>query len=463
MEHLATSLEASLITQRMRGVVLAKWRNPLVAGSTLAVIGQGLRLIIGLVSVPLTVRYLGKERYGMWMAAASILAFLTVIEAGFVPALKNRLAESFGHQDHQEFNRYASASLFTSLLIAAAILLLAPVVMLVPWAAILKLNDPAATRELIPLMLVLLGVGAAAFATSFVEAIYAARMEISITLACNLVMSAIGFILLLFAIYMRAGLPLLAAIVGSPIILVRLFLFFRLSRRSRGMFRARPRIAMNTMRVMLPSSMAFVALQLTNVLLSSTPNIVTARYLGIAEVTTLTVVQRLASIPLMIVASVVPVFWPAFTIARAQGDHNGLSRKFTLAVVVTAIALVTYSVVLVITGPATIRWWLGGRVTATRDILAIFGAWLIFQGLWYWLSTLLNSMGDVRIQAVWNFLQFAVLIGCGIPLASHLGLFGLVVAMTIGTGVAAIAPFALRVQRWLELPHMTGSLLSGRI
>jgi Na+-driven multidrug efflux pump len=84
--------------------------------------------------------------------------------------------------------------------------------------------------------------------------------------------------------------------------------------------------------------------------------------------------------------------------------------------------------------------------------LAMLGAWLIFQGLWYWLSTLLNSMGDVRIQAVWNCIQFGILIGCGIPLAAHLGLFGLVLAMTIATAVGAVVPLAYRIRTRLRPP-----------
>jgi O-antigen/teichoic acid export membrane protein len=384
------------------------------------------------------------------MAAGSILTFLAVIEAGFVPALKNRLAESFAHHNKEDFNRYASASLFTSILIAICILALVPFVLVAPWATFLKLREASAARELVPLMLVLLAVGAAAFGTSFVDAVYAARLKISTTLACNLLVSLISFALLLFAIHVKASLPLLAAITGSPICLVRVFLFFQLSRKYPGMFRTHPRVAMRVVRTLVPSSIAFGTLQLTNVLLTSAPTIITARYLGIAQVTTLSVTQRLASVPLMIVAAVVPVFWPSFTIARAQGHHEALKRRFGLALGVTAAFLVVYSVALALAGPVIIRWWLGGRVTASGHILPMLGVWLIFQGVWYWLSTLLNSMGDVRIQTVWNCIQLGVLIGCGIPLAAHLGLFGLVLAMTTATAVGAVAPLACRVRRKMQ-------------
>ena len=100
-------------------------------------------------------------------------------------------------------------------------------------------------------------------------------------------------------------------------------------------------------------------------------------------------------------------------------------------------------------------------MTATGRIFAMLGAWLIFQGVWYWLSTLLNSMGDVRIQTIWNCIQLCLLLCCGIPLAAHLGLFGLVLAMTIATAVGAVVPLAYRVRTKLEAASHEGRLCVG--
>lgn len=431
-----------------RILIVPRWHS-LATGSALAILGQVLRLATGLISIPLTVRYLGKERYGLWMAALSVLSVLSVVEAGFVPSLKNRLAEAFGRGDKQDFARYVSASLIASVLIALVAGMSLPVVRVVRWAEVFKLMDANAARECLPLMMMLVAVGIATFATSFIEAVYAAREQISTVLLFQLMASVMGFMVLLLAIHFRATLPALAAVTGAPIPAGRLLLFYRLYRRCPDMFRVRLKTAIAGLRAVLPASIEFVALQLSCVLVSSTPNIITARWLGVAEVATLSVGQRLATVPLMCVGAMMPVFWPAFTIARARGEHRWLARKFAVGGIATAIGLATYALGLFLAGPAVIAWWLGGRVIVPREVLGILGIWLIFQGLWYWLSTLLNSVGDIRFQAGWNLVQFVLLVGAGIPLTARLGLPGLVLAMTLGIACAAVVPLAARAHRYL--------------
>jgi O-antigen/teichoic acid export membrane protein len=415
----------------------------------------------GLISVPLTVRYLGKERYGLWLTALSVLSVLTVIEAGFVPSLKNRLAEAFGRGDKEDFARFVSASLFASALIVLVAGMFLPVVMVVPWQHLFKLTDANAARESLPLMMVLVMVVIAAFATSFIEAIYAARGQISTILVFQLIASVIGLMLLMLAIHFRATLPALAAITGAPTPAGRVLLLYSLYRRYPDMFLIRLRPAIAGLRTVLPASIEFAALRVTDVLVSSTPNIIVVRLLGVAAVATLSIGQRLASVPLMCVGAMMPVFWPAFTIARARGEHSWLARKFAIAGSATGISLVAYALGLFIAGPAVIAWWLGGRIIVPRNVLGILAVWLIFQGLWYWLSTLLNSVGDIRFQAGWNLVQFAVLAGVGIPLTAALGLPGLVFAMALGVATAAVIPMGIRAHRYLTVRENGSGVCAG--
>ena len=61
--------------ERYRRVVLS-------AGSSF--VNKGVTILTGLISVPLTVHYLGTERYGLWMTISSTIAFLTFADLGFL-------------------------------------------------------------------------------------------------------------------------------------------------------------------------------------------------------------------------------------------------------------------------------------------------------------------------------------------------------------------------------------------
>ena len=47
-----------------------------------SVIAKAIALLTGLVSVPLTFRYLGAERYGIWMVLVSIIAAMGFADLG---------------------------------------------------------------------------------------------------------------------------------------------------------------------------------------------------------------------------------------------------------------------------------------------------------------------------------------------------------------------------------------------
>lgn len=435
--------------------VWTRWSHSLAAGSTLAIAGQFVGLVISFVTVPLTVGYLGKERYGLWMTAASLLTFLTIIEAGYIPALKNRLASAFAVGDEREFSSYATASFMISALVAVGILALMPIAIIVPWNHIFNVRDPVAAAELVPLMMVLIAVSACTFATSFISAVYAARAEISTTLVANLVTSILGCGLLLLVIYFRGSLRLLVVTVGGPSIVARLVLIYRLHLRYPRMFSFAKLDAFRVLMPLVPSSIAFIGLQLTNVLLSTAPNLITARYLGVSEVAVLSVVQKLASVPLLIVGAIMPVFWPAFTIAWRRCEHVWITRRFTQLIVVVGVGLTIYSLLLVAVGPAVIGWWLSGKIRVGHTLFIAFGAWVTLQGLWYSLSTLLNSRNDVRFQVICNCVQFGILAGCVISLSHRLNLVGLVSIMAIATGIGAVAPSGLRAARHMALSPST--------
>lgn len=64
--------------------------------------GIGSRVIASvtmLVSLPLTVRYLGEERYGLWMTIGSLVSILGVTDLGLGYGVINRVAEADGRDD----------------------------------------------------------------------------------------------------------------------------------------------------------------------------------------------------------------------------------------------------------------------------------------------------------------------------------------------------------------------------
>ncbi|MEA2542681.1 MAG: hypothetical protein QOH35_4047 [Acidobacteriaceae bacterium] len=74
-------------------------------------VAKALNILISFLSVPLTIRYLGSERYGVWLTISSLLTWMALTDFGLSGnALINVLAESSGNDDVETARQYASSA-----------------------------------------------------------------------------------------------------------------------------------------------------------------------------------------------------------------------------------------------------------------------------------------------------------------------------------------------------------------
>lgn len=66
------------------------------------------------ISVPLTLRYLGTERYGLWMTISSVIAVLGFSDLGLNNGLLNGISQANGTNDRELARRYVSSAFFFS-------------------------------------------------------------------------------------------------------------------------------------------------------------------------------------------------------------------------------------------------------------------------------------------------------------------------------------------------------------
>src|SRR5215831_2983131 len=113
-------------------------------------IAKGLALLISFVSVPLTVHYLGAERYGVWLTINSLLLWVALTDFGLAGnALVNVLSEADGNDDREVGRHYVASAFWALVAIALA---LGAVIMAafhtIPWRAVFRVSDATSSAEL---------------------------------------------------------------------------------------------------------------------------------------------------------------------------------------------------------------------------------------------------------------------------------------------------------------------------
>jgi O-antigen/teichoic acid export membrane protein len=110
-----------------------------------ALLTKPLSFIISLVTVPLFLRYLGSERYGLYTSVGAAAMWLGMTNVGMSLGLVNKLADCYVSGDKDRARRYVS-SLMLALpaLVVLAMIILTIATPLIPWGKVFPTSTPMA-------------------------------------------------------------------------------------------------------------------------------------------------------------------------------------------------------------------------------------------------------------------------------------------------------------------------------
>jgi len=418
-----------------------------------AVLAKGLNTVTLLIAVPITLSYLGAERYGFWMTVTSAVAFLGIADLGIGNGVLNIVSDSHGRNDAGKVIRCVSSAFFLLSGIALGLAILFAVLSRqVHWANLFNVSSTAARSEAGPAVAVFVGCVLANLPLSIVPRIQMGYQEgyyNSIWQGASNVLALAGIVAI---VRLRAGLPwLVLAIAGAPIVEnalngISLFAF------RRPHLLPRPRhVEPLLARKILSLGFFFLLIQAANVTVYYVDNIIIARVLGPEAVTRYAVPMRLFSILPAILWMVLSPLWPAYGEAAARGDDSWLKSTLFRAVSITLSFCLAWSLLLVVFGGAILRVWTGGRVPFSRSLMVAMGLSMTVTTIITAIALFLNAMNKIRFQVVFGLSAALLSTIAKVLFVRSFGLVGIVWG-NIGVMVLImLVPYGSWVSKWASL------------
>ncbi|MEP7224920.1 MAG: hypothetical protein ABI783_08175 [Actinomycetota bacterium] len=411
--------------------------------------------------MPLTVPYLGTERYGIWMTLLSLVALLEITNLGMGNALITLIARTDATADEEEAGRYVSTAVVLFGTIAISLGLVgAAVLPFVPWNSLF--NVPAGVladeggRAAVALLIVFL----LTIPVGVVGQIRLGYQEGYVTAWLDATASVLGVVGVATGIAVGAGLPwLVAAAAAAPLAtgLANWVLLVRARPVLRPLVRRADR---RHARVLLRSGGLYFVLQLAIVVGYSADNFVAAQVLGPAAVTQYAVPSRLALAGVALIFVLVLPLWPAYAEALARGDIAWVLRILRRSLIATSTAALAGAVVFVSFGGPIVDAWSRGEVHAGWGLLVGLGLWLVLGSVGNALAMFLNAARIVRMQVICASLMAAANIALSIVLAKKIGVAGLIWGTVISYTFFVVVPYAVIVPRLLVRLRGTSEVAS---
>lgn len=370
-----------------------------------------LSLISLVLTVSLTLPYLGPERFGIWMTIASFSAALTFLDLGIGNALTNRIAHSYASESYLQMVNKISGGLFLLFILSLSISsLLLLIVHYINWEYIIKGISANSVEELqssIQNFAIIFGMGI--FANG-VQKIFMGMQKAYISYFVNSIFILLSIILLVFFSRIHASIPvLIIATIGvqyiSGFLLLFLLFFKKLFSLDNIIAKAR-----NEASYLLTNGFFFFVLQLGTLATWSGDNFIISTTLGVTYVSILSITQRLFQISTVPLTIYNTPLWAAYADAHARNDVAFIKKTLNSSLKIVGVFSFVLALFLILGGKKIILIWTGGKIDVPLSFIFAYGLWSIIDALSNTLASFLNGLNIVKQQmfAVLTLILFSI-------------------------------------------------------
>ncbi len=432
------------------------WRHSRYGRLAVAVssgaVARILSSLLTLVSLPLAVRYLGAERFGVWATITSTVVLLNLLDLGVASTLTNRIAHSYAVGDRKCAARFTTNALaLTASIAGVAGLALVAVWPRIDWMALFNVAVSVPRSEISHTVaaaaaLMLLGLPA-----GLVNRIFAGYQEVhlaNLVAATGATASVVG---LFVGMALSVSMPTLLVMSAGCVTLCNFAALLVTLLAYKPWLRPRwSLLEWSTARELLGSGSGFFLIQIAGAVVFSSDNVVVSHYLGAAEVTPYNVTWRLVALMAVLQSLVFPALWPAYAEAYARHDYCWMRRVFRFTLRGTLALNLVGSVIFIAAGKTIIGWWAGDAAVPSTSLLAAMALWAVISGFMTVESCLLAAVDRTREQGVLSIIAAAVNLALSILLVQRIGSVGVIAGTILSYLLVLVVPQSMIVRSVLR-------------
>ncbi len=428
-------------------------------GATSSMLSKGVVLAVSAIAIPITVRYLGPENFGIWVTISTALSMLLVLDLGVANSLTNFISEAYARDDRDHASTYTTTAL--GVVLAVALLLAGVAWWIWPslhWDRLFHLSSAAevptvsrAVAAALAIFLLGLPAGLAPKILGGYQELRAANLFIAIGSLFNLLS-------IIVLVRLHAGLVALviassAALVGANLLALVWIFFFHKPWLTPRLKHLQGRAA----RRMMQSGSEFFALQVAGLIVFNSDNLIVTHYLGPAQVASYSVAWRLVGYAAIAQTLVTPALWPAFSEAFTRGDLPWIRQTFRRTMVLTMGSAIAASLLFALAGRWIIRIWASRAAVPTEELLLLMCVWIIISTFMNNTATVLVAKGETRLQAWCSLAAAALNLALSIYWVQRIGAPGVILGTIVSYLILLVGPQTWKVYQVLKENALTHS------
>lgn len=422
----------------------------LTTGVLSGIFTKGTGFALTLVTVPMTLGYLGPERYGVWVTMISMLAWLSLMDLGLANGLTPILSAAFGKKRDDLAQEYVSTAIWS--LAGIAIItgsVLAVFWRAVDWGKVFNVQDSGLVAEISLAMALAVIFFLLRLPLAVNHRVLLAYQEGQKANALQLLTSITGVVGLYLVTKTNGGLVYLVIGYSGTQVLMAFAIFVWLYTWEKPQLR--PLVVPKLARAKRVFSFGglYLVMQLGALLVFQKDFLLITRFLGAHETASYSVAWQLFLYVNVVNLLLAPYIAPSFGEASASGDSRWVRLAFLRYLSGSVFATILFVLVIGFFYIDIIELWVGSAVRPTSDTIVWLMLWTLLYAFLAPAIGLLQGLGRLRRFTAYHFTASVSSFAVSLWLIPAVGVHGGIMATTICYAIILTIPVVQEVSRSL--------------
>lgn len=383
-----------------------------------------LCILLGLVSVRLTISYLGRTLYGLWVTITSVISWMNSGDLGIGNGLRNELAKAYGQGDVEKQKKIINTA-FTCMA-KVAVGLLGIIILL---TEIFIKNDilQIETRLAMYITAVFFCINLIIGVSQSIAYSYQ-KSWLTMLTTCEIQGFTIIALLFLSAVGNDPNLNSFAVINGICMTVPNILLLFILKKRNIAVLELKKfgKEDRELRHSIMNVGVQFFVIQVCGVLLYSTDNIIINKLFGSELVSKYSVITKVYDTGNSLFSIFLVALWSAVTYYAAKDNYTWIIKRVKELLILWMLFIVGVFGVSV-SFNSIIRIWLGNEaVRYEKQLIVLFGIYCCVTTFSAIFINVLNGLGVIKVQLALTAIESILNIPLSVIFATkfEMGIFG---------------------------------------
>ncbi|MBN2172725.1 MAG: MATE family efflux transporter [Bacteroidales bacterium] len=364
-----------------------------------SVIIRIVSILTSFILVPLSLKYIGKEEYGIWLTISSVVAWFAYFDLGMGNGLRNKLAECFTNKEYDKAqNMISTAYIILGAIFGSLILVFFVVNPFVDWQAIFNTGEQVSSE----LRAVLTVVTVSFFIQSVLKIIGIIVIADQKPAINNSFLPLANILSLVFIfILVRTTQPSLlffsAILSASPVLIYLTGTIFLFARKYRNLIPTLNGYRKKYLKDITGLGIQFLIVQMAAIVIFTTDNMIITQVLGPAEVTPYNIAFKYFSIITIMFGIINQPLWSAYTQAYVKNDLKWI-RSVNNKIVKAWMFMFILAVLMLFIAEPFYRFWVGSAIVIDFKLSLFMGIFVLIGSWNNIFVNLINATSKIRFQ-----------------------------------------------------------------